>query len=161
MRDVERADYADAVLLERQRVLPALGMGRIPEIVVCQFVEHHNVGLFAQCRVVIEVFEGAIADRDAARWHPRKPRRDAFEIGPAFRFDPADRHALAFGAEAARVFQKAARLPGARRSCNVDDEPRPASEFAQQFLGFRRAIHQGGPFALHQGGPAGRPENAR
>ena len=83
--DVEGADHADSVLFERERVLPALGVRRVAEVVVRELVEHDDVGLLAQRGFVIEVLEDAVADRDVARRHARQARRgDASRSGRPF-----------------------------------------------------------------------------
>ncbi len=124
MLDVERADDADAVLFERQRVLPALRVRGLAEIIVCQLVENHDVGLFAQRGFVIEIFEDALADVDVARRNARQTlRRCARDRGaPSFRSNRCD--ALAVGVQPSRVFEQPARLTRTGRARDVNDEPR-------------------------------------
>ena len=118
------------MLFKRKRILPTLGMRGIPEIIVCEFVEHHDVRLLAQRCFVVEILEGGVTDGDAARRHARQTVGEAFQVGTSLRLDPANEHTLAVGREASSVLQEAARF--ARSGCagDVDDEPRAAAELA-------------------------------
>ena len=97
---------------ERERVLPALGVRCVAEIVVRELVEHDDVGLLAQRRLVVEILEDAVADRLRGAAESAAGRRgDAFEVGTPLRFDPADGDALAVGGEPPRVFESRRVLP--------------------------------------------------
>ena len=130
MLNVERADDADALLFERERVLPALGVRRVAEVVVSEFVENDDVGLFAHRRFVIEVLKDDVADPNLARRNARQPRGGALEIGAAFCLDPTDGDALAVRTEAPRVFEEAARFTRARCACDVNDKARTPAKLA-------------------------------
>ncbi len=106
-----------------------------------EFVEQHDIGLFAKRRLEVEVFEGPIADSHLPRRNARQSGGGALQIRPPLRFDPTDRDALAVGRKAARVLQEASRLARTGRACDVDDESRTSAQLAQQLLRLRRTIH--------------------
>ena len=118
------------MLFEGERVLPALSMRGIAEIVVRELVEHDDVGLFAQRRFVVEILEGCVTDGDAARRHARQIVGEAFQVGTPLRLDPANDDTLAVGREASSVLQEPARFTRSGRTSDVDDEPRAAAELA-------------------------------
>ena len=56
-----------------------------------------HVGVFSDGGVVIELFEGGVADARRVAEECEEGRQRSLQIRPAFRLDPADRNALACG----------------------------------------------------------------
>src|SRR5579863_6090090 len=154
MLNVERADDANSALLQRERVLPTLRVRRVSQVIVCQLVEHDDVGLCAQGCFIVEVLEVPVAHSNLARMHARKAGGGTFEIGASLRFDPADDDTFTVGGQTPRVLEQPAGLSRSGCARNVNHETRASADFAKELLGSRRAIHLNSLLRLRQGAPA-------